>query len=134
MHWSVNAVVRRCEAKLLPSTRKQKCNFGNSQMLPVNLLSEFEFKRIKETNKKKRKESNGNRALHLTATRKRINQRHSCCMHSSGKHVRVIYPLEPHFYIEKLGYAGIYLIPIFLIFAPKHRLWVLVRTASTRRF
>ena len=25
-------------------------------------------------------------------------------------------------------------IPIFLIFAPKHRLWVLVRTASARRF
>ena len=25
-------------------------------------------------------------------------------------------------------------IPIFLIFAPKHRLWVLVRTASPRRF
>ena len=25
-------------------------------------------------------------------------------------------------------------IPIFLIFAPKHRLWVLVRTASLRRF
>ena len=25
-------------------------------------------------------------------------------------------------------------IPIFLIFAPKHRLWVLVRTASPKRF
>ena len=25
-------------------------------------------------------------------------------------------------------------IPIFLIFAPKHRLWVLVRTASSRQF
>ena len=25
-------------------------------------------------------------------------------------------------------------IPIFLIFAPKHRLWVLVRTASNRKF
>ena len=25
-------------------------------------------------------------------------------------------------------------IPIFLIFAPKHRLWVFVRTASARRF
>ena len=41
------------------------------------------------------------------------------------------YPLEPHFYIEKLEYAGVYL--FFLIFAPKHRLWVLVRTASARR-
>ena len=38
------------------------------------------------------------------------------------------YPLKPHVYIAKLGFAvGI---PIFLIFAPKHRLWVLVRTAS----
>ena len=34
--------------------------------------------------------------------------------------------------IAKLGYAGLYL--FFLIFAPKHRLWVLVRTASARRF
>ena len=42
------------------------------------------------------------------------------------------YPLEPHFYVVKLGYAGVYL--FFLIFAPKHRLWVLVRTASPRRF
>ena len=41
------------------------------------------------------------------------------------------YPLiESHFYIEKLGFAGVH-IPIFLIFAPKHRLWVLVRTASS---
>ena len=35
-----------------------------------------------------------------------------------------VYPFEPHFYIAKLGYAGVYL--FFLIFAPKHRLWVLV--------
>ena len=41
------------------------------------------------------------------------------------------YPLKPHFYIEKLGYAGIY---FFSYFAPKHRLWVLVRSALARRF
>ena len=41
-------------------------------------------------------------------------------------------PLKPHFYIVKLGFPGIYI--IFLISAQKHRLWVLVRTASTRRF
>ena len=51
---------------------------------------------------------------------------------------------------RQLGYAGVYLfflfllqnidcgvcrgIPIFLIFAPKQRLWVLVRTASAKRF
>ena len=41
-------------------------------------------------------------------------------------------PLKPHFYIVKLGFTGVYI--IFLISAQKHRLWVLVRTASTRRF
>ena len=37
-------------------------------------------------------------------------------------------PLKPHFYIGKLGFTGVYI--IFLISAQKHRLWVLVRTAS----
>ena len=41
-------------------------------------------------------------------------------------------PLKPHFYVVKLGFTGVYI--IFLIFAQKHRLWVLVRTASARRF
>ena len=41
-------------------------------------------------------------------------------------------PLKPHFYIVKLGFTGVYI--IFLIFAQKHILWVLVRTASPRRF
>ena len=41
-------------------------------------------------------------------------------------------PLKPHFYIVKLGFTGVYI--IFLILAQKHRLWVLVRTASMRRF
>ena len=48
-----------------------------------------------------------------------------------------VYPLIPHFHIVKLGYARVYLFFLFsyfLIFAPKHRLWVLVRTASARRF
>ena len=43
-----------------------------------------------------------------------------------------IYPLKPHFYTVKLGFAGVYLFFEFL--AQKHRLWVLVRTASARRF
>ena len=38
-----------------------------------------------------------------------------------------LYPLTPHFYILKLGCTGVY---IFLIFALKHRLWVLISTAS----
>ena len=41
-------------------------------------------------------------------------------------------PLKPHFYIVKLGFTWVY--NIFLISAQKHRLWVLVRTASARRF
>ena len=45
---------------------------------------------------------------------------------ASGKHVRAIYtPLHPT--IVKLGFTGY---RFFLIFALKHRLWVLVRTAS----
>ena len=41
-------------------------------------------------------------------------------------------PRKPHFYIVKLGFTGVYI--IYLISAQKHRLWVLVRTASPRRF
>ena len=41
-------------------------------------------------------------------------------------------PLQPYFYIVKLRFTGVYI--IFLISAQKHRLWVLVRTASARRF
>ena len=40
-------------------------------------------------------------------------------------------PPKPQFYIEKLGFTGVYI--IFLIVARIHRLWVLVRTASLRR-
>ena len=41
-------------------------------------------------------------------------------------------PLKPHFYIVKLRFTGVHI--IFLILLKKHRLWVLVRTASSRRF
>ena len=41
-------------------------------------------------------------------------------------------PLKPDFYIVKLGFTGVYI--IFLTLLKKHRLWVLVRTASIRRF
>ena len=40
-------------------------------------------------------------------------------------------PLTSHFHIVKLGFTGVYII---FFFALKHRLWVLVRTASVRRF
>ena len=42
------------------------------------------------------------------------------------------YPITPHFYILKLGFTGVYI--CFLIFALKHSLWVLVRTALLRKF
>ena len=41
-------------------------------------------------------------------------------------------PRKPLFYIIKLGFTGVYI--IFLVSAQKHRLWVIVRTASARRF
>ena len=37
-------------------------------------------------------------------------------------------PLKSHFNIVKLGFTGVYI--VFLILLKKHRLWVLVRTAS----
>ena len=52
---------------------------------------------------------------------------------TSRKHdLHVIDPFKPHFYIVKLGFTGVYI--ICLISAQNHRLWVLVRTASPRRF
>ena len=52
---------------------------------------------------------------------------------TSRKHAYIILsPLKPHFYIVKLGFTEVYI--IFLISAQKHRLWVLLRTASARRF
>ena len=39
----------------------------------------------------------------------------------------ILTPLNPFFYIVKLGFTGVY--SIFIISAQKHRLWVLVRTA-----
>ena len=55
------------------------------------------------------------------------------CAITSRKHAYIILtPLKLHFYIVKLGFTGVYV--IFLISAQKHRLGVLVRTASARWF
>ena len=40
-------------------------------------------------------------------------------------------PLKPHFYIEQLGFTGVH---YFSYFCSKHRVWVLIRTASARQF
>ena len=42
------------------------------------------------------------------------------------------YPLKPHFYIVKMGYAGVYY-TIFLNLGPKHRSWILVRSEVVLR-
>ena len=57
-------------------------------------------------------------------------------MASGGTHIKRTYlynfdPLKPYFYIVKLGFTVVYI--IFLISAQKaqkHRLWILIRTAS----
>ena len=72
-------------------------------------------------------------------TLSRLRGRVDCSEFSLGVHVLTITktylynydPLKPHFYIVKLGFTGVYI--IFLSFAKKHRLWVLVRTASTTK-
>ena len=51
--------------------------------------------------------------------------------HQENMPVKYIPPYTPLLYSKTGICRGI---PIFLIFAPKHRLWVLVRTASPRRF
>ena len=68
----------------------------------------------------------------------RCPQLHFCgrkklSIHFAWKNITKTYlyyfdPLKLHFYIVKLGFTGVYI--IFLISAQKHRLWVLIRTAS----
>ena len=60
------------------------------------------------------------------------NNKHNCGKHITKTYLYNFHPLKPNFYIEKLGFTGVYI--IFLISAQNHRLWVLVRTASPRRF
>ena len=54
------------------------------------------------------------------------------CHHIKRTNLYNFDPLKPHFYIVKLGFTGVYI--IFLILPKIHKLWVLVRTASSRRF
>ena len=58
----------------------------------------------------------------------RVNEKVS---HQKSMSMKSISHLIPPLYRKTGVYEGI---PIFLIFAPKHRLWVLVRTASPRGF
>ena len=62
----------------------------------------------------------------LTATTFRI-------MHANTKTcLNNFDPIKLHFYILKPGFPGLYI--DFLISAQTHSLWVLIRTASARRF
>ena len=67
---------------------------------------------------------------HMRTWKAQINLYISAIITKTGLYI--FHPLKSHFYIVKLGFTGVYI--IFLISAQKHRLWVLVRTASTRRF
>ena len=57
---------------------------------------------------------------------------YDCNVHITKTYLYNFDPLKLHFYIVKLGFTGVYI--DFLISGQKHRLWVLVRTASSRRF
>ena len=52
-------------------------------------------------------------------------------VHQENMSMQCIPPYNPLLYSKTGIWRGI---PVFRIFAPKHRLWVLVRTASSRRF
>ena len=66
------------------------------------------------------------------ATTKKCSLCCSCLLNITKTCLYSFDPLKPHFYIVKRGFTGVYI--IFLISAQNHRLWVLVRTASARRF
>ena len=68
----------------------------------------------------------------LTAPDQPANLMRDFHIYMQSKRLYNFDPLKPHFYIVRLGLTGVYI--IFLISAQKHRLWVLVRTASARRF
>ena len=58
----------------------------------------------------------------------------TCCTYTSRKHAYIhviLTPLNPCYKV-KLGFTGVHI--IFVITAQKHRLWILVRTASLRWF
>ena len=52
-------------------------------------------------------------------------------LHQENMSVKCVPPQTPLLYSKTGVCMGI---PVFLIFSPKHRLWVLVRTALARQF
>ena len=54
-----------------------------------------------------------------------------CCTHHENMSVKWTSPKKPHFYIGKLGFTRVDIF-FLLIFALKHRSWILVRTAYPR--
>ena len=61
---------------------------------------------------------------------RKANRKSKICITKTGLYS--FDPLKPHFYTVKLGFTWVYI--NFLIFAQKHRLWVLVRTDLPRQF
>ena len=78
------------------------------------------MRRIYEKNEEK-KCLTGNKAD--TASTKMVNIRKTCLCN--------VYPLEPHFYIAKLGYAGGGGAYLSQYFCSKNRLWVLNEAVLT---
>ena len=97
---------------------KSQCNIYNHRHCD-------EKKKKKKKKKKKTREekrtAQGSMAILIQNTRNITKT----CLYNFDR-------LKPHFYTLKLGFIGVYI--NFLISAQKHRLWVLVRTASSRRF
>ena len=97
------------------TTKKKKktmtYDIHNRSLRGVNKLSDYYLRKRVYSERKELAPKNSN----ITKT----------CLYNND-------PLKPNFYPVKLGFIGVYI--IFLISAQKHRLWVLLRTASLRRF
>ena len=69
---------------------------------------------------------NADTAVHMDITTEEDSHNHH-----ANKSVKCTPPYTPLLYSKNGVYRGIH---YFIFFTPKHRLWVLVRTASLRRF
>ena len=68
----------------------------------------------------------------LDLSRPNLKRYTSFVLHITKTRLYNFDPLKPHFYIVKLGFTGVYI--VFLTFAQKPRLLLLVRTAMPRLF
>ena len=97
----------------------------NDTVVSVSQVVGFVLMRLSKKKKKKKKKKQQQKKTVKDAKQSQLDSARTFSLYNCD-------PLKPHFCIVKLGFTGVYI--IFLIFARKHRLWVLVRTASVRRF